>query len=557
MVSQKVAKFMKINFLHTLFISLSFFISNGCANRVAPNGGLKDATPPRVSESKPANKTLNFKGNGIVLSFDEFVVLQNPEQQVIVSPYMPQLPEFKIKGKSIEINFKEPLKNNTTYSINFGSSLKDLSEGNPLSNYSFTFSTGAALDTQQIAGKVLLADTNTPTEALVMLYEANAPDSAFRTRPPLYMARSDKEGNFTIRSLPLGSYRLYALKDKNGNFFYDQANEDIAFLPQTVNSQTVAADTTNKTTLPILRLFNEQLGAAILTDRSNREYGRIQLVYGRGIDSLQLTVLSNKISMSQVLPETTPDRDSIWLWYRNISPDEALKFALSGSKGLADTIEFVRTSPRKTLEALSFLSSINVGRSSSSIDPDLTAWIQFNHPISNWKPEKIKLLANDKPITTPNLITQSSSYPRRFVINNTLKPDIKYQLLIPDSTFLDYQGQYNVEIDLPFTTYPQQRYGTLRIKLLGNNGVKSYLYQLYRVQGDVLTKSGSLKGNETTIEYIKPELYNLVIIEDANNNGKWDVGNLNEKRQPERIFTPKKQTQIKALWDTETEVQCE
>ena len=130
-------------------------------------------------------------------------------------------------------------------------------------------------------------------------------------------------------------------------------------------------------------------------------------------------------------------------------------------------------------------------------------------------------------------------------------------MLIPDSTFLDYQGQYNVEIDLPFTTYPQQRYGTLRIKLLSSDRVKSYLYQLYRVQGDVLTKSGLLKGNETTIEYIKPELYNLVIIEDANNNGKWDVGNLNEKRQPERIFTPKKQTQIKALWDTETEVQCE
>ena len=79
-----------------------------------------------------------------------------------------------------------------------------------------------------------------------MLYEANAPDSAFRTRPPLYMARSDKEGNFTIRSLPLGSYRLYALKDKNGNFFYDQANEDIAFLPQTVASKTATADTTNK-----------------------------------------------------------------------------------------------------------------------------------------------------------------------------------------------------------------------------------------------------------------------------------------------------------------------
>ncbi len=250
---------MKISFLHTLFISLFFFISNGCANRVAPSGGLKDATPPRVSESKPANKTLNFKGKRIVLSFDEFVVLQNPEQQVIVSPYMPQLPEFKIKGKSIEINFKEPLKNNTTYSINFGSSLKDLSEGNPLSNYSFTFSTGAALDTQQIAGKVVLADTNAPTEALVMLYEANAPDSAFRTSPPLYMARSNKEGNFTIRSLPLGNYRLYALKDKNGNFFYDQANEDIAFLPQTVASKTAAADTTNKTTLPILRLFNEQL----------------------------------------------------------------------------------------------------------------------------------------------------------------------------------------------------------------------------------------------------------------------------------------------------------
>lgn len=553
---------MKLFFKYTFTLLFLSFIANSCANRVAPSGGEKDAMPPRISESKPANKTLNFKGDNIVLTFDEFVVLQNPEQQVIVSPYMAQLPEFKIKGKSIIIEFKEKLKDNTTYSIDFGTSLKDLTEGNSLGNYSFTFSTGAALDTLQISGKVLLADTNTPIEAVVMLYEANAPDSAFRTRPPLYMARSNKEGNFTIHSLPFGNYRLYALKDKNGNSFYDQPNEDIAFLTETISTQTptITTDTTKKDispTLPTLRLFNEQLGAAVLTDRSNREYGRIQLVYGHGIDSLQVTVLSNKLTMQQVLPETTPDRDSIWLWYRNISPDDALKFAIKGSKNLADTIEFVRTSPRKTLEALSFLSSINIGRTGSFIEPDATAWLQFNHPISNWKPEKIRLLANDKPVVNPNLVTQSSDYPRRFVVNNTWKPDVKYELIIPDSTFIDYQGQYNVEIDLPFATYPQQRYGTLRVKLLNNNTVKRYLYQLYRVQGNILTKSGALQGNETTIEYVKPELYNLVIIEDANNNGKWDVGNLNEQRQPERIFVPKQASQIKALWDTEVEVKCE
>lgn len=538
-------------YLSSLLLLTAVVLLPACANRIAPSGGIKDTTPPRVLISSPPNKTTSFKGNSITLLFDEFITLQNPEQQVIISPYMSQLPLFKLKGKTLVIAFQQALLDSTTYNINFGNSLRDLTEANPLTAYNITFSTGKQLDTLQMSGLVQQAATNQAAEAaLVLLYPANAPDSAVRTQPPLYAARSNKQGKFVLNGLPQQAYRVYALNDKNNNYYYDQATEDIAFLPTTIRPQ-ATTDTTAKPAL-VLRLFNEQKGAAILGERSNREYGRIQLGYSQAIDSMQISILNKQFSFEQILPEITPDHDTINLWYRDISPDQAFKFAITGSRQLADTIEYVRTAARRTLEALAFTSSINIGRGDAFIAPDVQAWIQFNHPISQWNLRKIQLIADKKDITPPQFVTQSADYPRRFLINYTWKPDVKYQLIVPDSTFTDYFGQHNLEIDLSFTTAPPQRFGSLRLSLKGAQPNTTYLYQLYKMQGDALTKSGTVLPNATaTIEYVRPETYYMVIVQDSNANGKWDTGKLDEQLQPETIFATEPNIQVKSLWDTE------
>ena len=61
-----------------------------------------------------------------------------------MSPAQEKTPEIKVKDKSIIINFRDTLKKNTTYVINFGKSIADINEGNVFQNFTYVFSTGSA-----------------------------------------------------------------------------------------------------------------------------------------------------------------------------------------------------------------------------------------------------------------------------------------------------------------------------------------------------------------------------------------------------------------------------
>ena len=135
-----------------------------CANVVTPSGGPKDNKAPVVLDASPANNSTNFKGKSIHITFDEFVTLNNPSNNVLISPPMTKKPTFRTSGKTLIIRFEEPLKPNTTYSINFGNSIKDLHEGNVFNEYTFNFSTGDNIDSLSLKGKVISASTLKPEE---------------------------------------------------------------------------------------------------------------------------------------------------------------------------------------------------------------------------------------------------------------------------------------------------------------------------------------------------------------------------------------------------------
>lgn len=538
--------FNKVRLLYLIFFAACIAFS--CAHKVAPNGGAKDEKAPQISASNPPQGATNVANKSISITFDEYVQLNNPETELVISPYTEQKPKVKLKAKTLLVEFEKPLAANTTYTFNFGNSIKDLTEGNTIKDYTFYFSTGSTLDSMQIKGEVLSADKKVPLEnILVLLYDSNAPDSAFRTTVPQYIARTNKEGKFSINNLPNKSFQLFALKDQNTNYYYDQTNEDIAFS----DSSTIKAMPRNSSVSHQLLLFNEELAPPTLQQKVNTEYSRIMLQYSRGIDSLEVQLLDTAL-IKNTLIEIMPQRDSIYLWYKNLKPDDPIRFALNGA-GLKDTIEYVRTIDSRNKQGITFTSSINLGRGNSTLDLGKTVWLEFNHPIVEWNTDSVTLLVNGTAAKPPkDWIQKDPQRLRRYHLKqNAWKADVDYHIIIPEGTMTDFQGNKNEDISIKFSTASPQKYGTLVLQLQNKQPTTSYLLKMYRNINNSLTKEQIITAPNTEILYFTPDTYTVVLIEDTNKNGKWDTGNLAKKQQSERVFSPKQATVLKALWNTD------
>jgi len=202
-----------------------------CAQQGSPSGGPRDEDPPRVLECTPPNYSTQFESRKIQITFDEYIVLDNVNQQLVVSPPMEEQPTVKLKRKSLIIEFEEALRINTTYTFNFGDAIKDLHEGNKLQNYEYVFSTGEILDSMSVRGNLKYAENlEVPDEPFSIMLYSDLRDSVPLLDIPLYVGRSDDSGVFSVNNLRPDVYKVFALKDGNNNFLFDLPSEEIAFL---------------------------------------------------------------------------------------------------------------------------------------------------------------------------------------------------------------------------------------------------------------------------------------------------------------------------------------
>jgi hypothetical protein len=196
-----------------------------------PSGGPRDAYPPIVEESDPPNYSIHFTAKKIELKFNEYVTVSDVATEVFISPPLQTMPDIKTRGKSVIISFDEELHDSTTYSIYFGKSIKDNTEGNALENYNYVFSTGGTIDSLSIVGEVIDAFNLKPREdILVLLYEDKNDTIPFDSLPflvkPSYLTRTNQQGFFVINNLREGEYRLFGLADNNLSATYDNAEEE-------------------------------------------------------------------------------------------------------------------------------------------------------------------------------------------------------------------------------------------------------------------------------------------------------------------------------------------
>ena len=217
---------------------------SGCAQIGAPTGGAKDTLAPKLIKANPGERTTNFTGNKITFTFNEYVEIQDVQNNVLVSPLTKNNPQIDYKLTTVTVKFKDSLKPNTTYSINFGNAIKDLNEGNPFSNFTYIFSTGNSIDSLSLQGKIIMAETGKPDSTVgVMLYR-NTTDSAVKKLRPDYIARVKGDGSFMFSNLPAGNFNLYALKDGDGSKTYNSKKEIFGFNEKEIIVNTSTAPVT-------------------------------------------------------------------------------------------------------------------------------------------------------------------------------------------------------------------------------------------------------------------------------------------------------------------------
>lgn len=221
--------------LSSLFVLAWCCIFSQCANIVPPGGGSRDTLPPRLLHVAPKDSSLNFKAQHIVFQFNEFVELDNVIEKLIVSPTLKRTPTITAKLRTITMVVKDSLQPNTTYTFNFGDAVKDVNERNPIEDFQYVVSTGNYLDSLQITGKLIVAETGkVDSNVAVMLY-ANMEDSAVSKEKPLYLAKTKGNGSYRFKNLKPGTYRMFALKEEDRDFQYTQPTEMIAYLDSVIH----------------------------------------------------------------------------------------------------------------------------------------------------------------------------------------------------------------------------------------------------------------------------------------------------------------------------------
>jgi hypothetical protein len=288
-------------------ILLYFFVSS-CANEAPPTGGRRDSIPPKVVYSIPANKSLNFQGSEIKIRFDEYIIQSLESKRDLISPPLDKNPKILVNGKTLLVKFQSKLNNNTTYTINFGDAVKDNNENIPLKNFTFVFSTGSNLDSASISGQILnIKDPKSNGDINVALYPADSVDGILHSRP-YYFTKSDKTGKYSINNIHSGSYHIYALKDENLNYIYDQSNELIGFIDSTISLTDSTKIRQN------LTVFESKNHKPKFIDATAQYPGKVLISYNAPVQTVKFN--SDILSPNDII-EISSKNDSLIYWYSN------------------------------------------------------------------------------------------------------------------------------------------------------------------------------------------------------------------------------------------------
>lgn len=570
--------------LTSLFAICIFF---ACASIGTPGGGEMDVEPPRFVKSNPAPNSINFDGNKIVITFDEYIQLDKPSEKVIITPPQTKAPSIKALGKNVIIEMKDSLVADVTYTFDFTDGIVDNNERNPIEGFSFAFSTGGVIDSLVISGLLLNAENLEPMPGIMVGLHSDLADSAFLSQPFKRTSRTNDKGRFWIRNVAPGSYRVFALNDQNRNYLFDQPSEAIAFLDEifvpsfepAFRTDTIWADSiTIDTIMEVaytrftpddvrLFLFEEKFLPQYLIKGERTEERKFNIIFNSDVALPPDIRLLGEDRKDWYVLETQPIPGTLTYWLRDslIYQRDSLSVevnywaddSLSNLVAMTDTLHLNlrkrdRSKETDNKETPEFLGVQTNSR--GMIDVYDTVKITFAEPVIDFRKEHIRFQQKVDSLWEAREfnLRQDSLNPRVYCLDYKFSYNTEFQLSIDSAAVYGIYGLWNDSIGNTFKVRPEEEYGHLYVAITGNeyNGFGELLDG-----GDKVIKRAALKNGELAFENLKPGKYYLRYIEDKNNNGIWDAGIYREGIQPEAVyyseslFELRKYSEVEHNWD--------
>lgn len=539
-----------IPFLRYILIVACVTAWAGCAIRVAPSGGEKDTTPPKVLKATPDTFATNFNSKTIELEFDEYFQVNDLTNKLVVSPPLENVPETKIKGKKLIISLNNNLRPNTTYNFNFGAAIADINENTPMSNYNYVFSTGSYIDSLTVSGQVKNAfSQGVEKEVTVMLYTDTGDSLPYKSKPA-YFAKTDDGGNFNLNYIAPGKYKLFALKETNSNYLYDAEDEQVAFVDTLVSSAKIAF-------VP-LRLFKAEKKMQRLVKNTFAKPGKLTLVFNKPVSNFALTDLKDKDNTNFYITEYNTRRDSLTIWFTKPQKD-TLRLAVIDNEP-CDTITFYPNKKNKTVDRGSSKNA-NVDTTLRVSTPFIvggkaergnTIELAFSHPVKDIVWSKVKLYSGTDTVPFKHVISDSVN--RKATITYPFVEEVEYKLFAPKGAFTDIFGYVADTVKLPFTLKPERDYGTMQLNLtLPDGGTNNYILQLLNSKNEIVKEQLINKSQKIDYGLLLPGSYTFRLIDDSNKNGRWDTGNYLKHIQPETVLYSNEKPNVRSAWDMAVE----
>lgn len=581
---------------------LAVLLCTACANIGTPDGGPWDERPPVLLKTSPPINAINQKDKKIELYFNEYVKIVNASEKVVISP--PQIEPPKITtqpSKKITITLQEDLKPNVTYSIDFSDAIVDNNEGNPFGSFAFTFSTGNTVDTLQIAGHVLEAENLDPVKGIYVgiypLHEGDSvgQDSAFFKTPLTRISRTDAKGFFNIKGLAPGTYQVVALQDGDQNFLFNQRSEKIAFYGQPVVPSTAIAtrnDTiwTDSLTLDSIRYLNytrflpddlvlkafKEDASTLYFIKSERLIPQSFQLYFSG-PSPQPPRLKglNFDEKEAFLLEKSLHNDTLRYWLKDtlLCKIDTLKMAMEyvytdttgGFALTSDTlllpVRAARVRPgRETTKKkkkkdeneepeIQFLSFRITPTRTMDITDNLK--LLFDEPIVRFDTAAVHLEEKDVNDTIWKkkdfLVQQDSLRIREYTLLSEWNPGKEYMLTVDSASFYSIYDTFNTGGNYKGSMRSLDDYASLFLTIQGLEGPA--FVELLSEKGKTMRRE-NVEKNRASFYFVRPGKYYLRLINDRNNNGKWDTG-VYPSLPPEEVYYYPQSIDLRALWDVE------
>ena len=522
-----------------IYSILSLAIISGCAKRGNPTGGPLDSLPPVLVNANPKLNSTNFDSEEIRLTFDEFVKLDKVQDQLIISPPLDKS-AYEIKPltgvtKKVFLKFIDSLDENITYTINFGNSIKDNNEGNPLTFFSYTFSTGETIDSLYVKGNISDAyDIETDEYVSIHLYRIDSTlnDSIIYNKQPTYISNSLDSTSYRFKNLREGKYLIVAMKDVDNNYYFDPFYDKIGFIDSLI--------TLPKDSIIDLKLFKEETD--LIWDKPhfiNSE--KIGFGYYGKLDFSRLVIDSNLPDSVDYIFTKEIEKDTIYVWLTKNSFD-SLNFNLIEK----DTIKLTTVKFDRKRDTL--IDSLSISAKTANVIHLRESFkLSTNTPIKKIEDSLITVRDIDS-ILVP-FVSSVNDNLDEIDIKFEVSPTDNYTIFILPDAIKDIKGVTNDTLQFNLVSQSLEDYGNIFLDVIRNNQSK-FILHLIDSNEEIIREYKNVDQNTAyNFEYIKPGKYTFRLIEDLNKNDIWDTGNYLKKIKPEPVYYFPSELEVRAKWD--------